>query len=388
MSWTISQLAAQQGYATTIYDADVMIMNNLGVTKVVTIATLKLAFQGTAFVLDATGANATIPAFKAIAANASGASGYANIDMVLQPKGTGALLASLPDNTVVGGNKRGSNAVDLQTSRSNAAQVAAGLACAILSGASNTIPSPASYGVIAGGQQNSITTSGSGIFMGGGLNNVVAAGNTHVLAGGSANNIQSGSSQSSVIGGGDSNVINTAWATIAGGRFNTLTGVNSACPGGYYGSDRGDQAYVYANGRFAAAGDAQHRQQVARRSTADATQSTLFADGATGFASGNLLELPNSSAFYFCAEVVARDNATGNCGVYEVKGMVKRGASAAATSVGGVVTTTIYEDAGAAAWDVTAQADTTNGALLIRVTGAAATTIKWVARIRTVEVVG
>ena len=38
--------------------------------------------------------------------------------------------------------------------------------------------------------------------------------------------------------------------------------------------------------------------------------------------------------------------------------------------------------------DATAQADTTNGALLIRVTGAAATTIKWVARIRAVEVVG
>ena len=49
-----------------------------------------------------------------------------NADLVLQPKGTGALLAQLPDSTATGGNKRGDYAVDLQMIRNSASQVASG----------------------------------------------------------------------------------------------------------------------------------------------------------------------------------------------------------------------------------------------------------------------
>jgi len=49
-----------------------------------------------------------------------------NADFVVQPKGTGAILAQLPDNTATGGNKRGARAVDLQMQRTLANQVASG----------------------------------------------------------------------------------------------------------------------------------------------------------------------------------------------------------------------------------------------------------------------
>jgi hypothetical protein len=44
-----------------------------------------------------------------------------------------------------------------------------------------------------------------------------------------------------------------------------------------------------------------------------------------------------------------------------------------------------YGDAGAVTWVVALTADTTNGGLAITVTGQAATTIRWVAQIRTTE---
>jgi len=55
-----------------------------------------------------------------------------DIPIVLQPKGTGALQAQVADSTATGGNARGSNAVDWQTSRSAAANVASAIYSNIL----------------------------------------------------------------------------------------------------------------------------------------------------------------------------------------------------------------------------------------------------------------
>lgn len=50
----------------------------------------------------------------------------ATVDMVVSPKGSGAILAQVPDNTATGGNKRGQYAVDLQMLRQSPTQVASG----------------------------------------------------------------------------------------------------------------------------------------------------------------------------------------------------------------------------------------------------------------------
>ncbi|MEI7464019.1 MAG: glycosyl hydrolase family 28-related protein [Burkholderiales bacterium] len=91
----------------------------------------------------------------------------ANISSVIgQPKGTGAVLAQTPDSSAVGGNTRGANALDLQTSRTAATQVASGQYSAVHGGYANT--ASAIGATVAGGSTN--TANGSYTWVPGGLN--------------------------------------------------------------------------------------------------------------------------------------------------------------------------------------------------------------------------
>ena len=97
--------------------------------------------------------------------------------------------------------------------------------------------------------------------------------------------------------------------------------------------------------------------------------------------------LPNNSAYHFKGSVIATVTGGGDTASWEFKGAIKRGANAASTAiVGTVIKDVVAYDAGASAWDVTFTADTTNGGLKVEVTGAAATTIRWVAKLETTEV--
>ena len=118
-----------------------------------------------------------------------------NIPLVLQPKGTGALQAQLTDSTATGGNARGANAVDWQTSRSTAAQVASGIFSTIGGGSSNT--ASLTNSVVAGGNANSANGS-----------------NTAVL-------------------GGNTNLASTYGAAIVGGLSNTAGGYYNFIGAGY-----------------------------------------------------------------------------------------------------------------------------------------------------------
>jgi hypothetical protein len=62
----------------------------------------------------------------------------ADISIGVIPKGSGGILAAVPDNTPAGGDARGIQAIDLQISRSLSTQVASGLLSSILGGANNT----------------------------------------------------------------------------------------------------------------------------------------------------------------------------------------------------------------------------------------------------------
>ncbi len=113
---------------------------------------------------------------------ASGAS--TNADAAFVPKGTGALLAQIPDGTATGGNKRGANAVDWQTGRGIAAQVASGANSFIGGGAYNT--ANGQNAVVAGGAYN--IASGYTSFIGGGYANQGTSGQLSGIVSGYANN--------------------------------------------------------------------------------------------------------------------------------------------------------------------------------------------------------
>jgi hypothetical protein len=74
------------------------------------------------------------------------------VGLFLAPKGGGALMAAPPDSTSNGGNVRGTNAVDWQTQRSAATQVAHGYAAVITGGIQNT--ASGNYSVVLGGNAN------------------------------------------------------------------------------------------------------------------------------------------------------------------------------------------------------------------------------------------
>ncbi len=108
------------------------------------------------------------------------------------------------------GNARGTNANDLQSSRTVASQVA--------SGAASTI---------AGGTNN--TASGSQSFIGAGSGNTASSDNAAVVAG--TNNTASGA-QSAVVGG-ENNQATAQHSVVSGGQGNVASGPYSAIAGGF-----------------------------------------------------------------------------------------------------------------------------------------------------------
>ena len=123
------------------------------------------------------------------------ATGGTNTPLVLSPLGTGALQAQKTDSTATGGNARGANAVDWQTIRSTAAQVASSINCVI----------------------------------GGGINNTASA-QSAAITGGQGNTANGGFS---AVLGGQTNTASGQWSSISSGIANTAGGYLNFIGGGY-----------------------------------------------------------------------------------------------------------------------------------------------------------
>jgi hypothetical protein len=248
--------------------------------------------------------------------------------------GSGALSLQVPDGTVKCGIARASGAVDLQTYRSNAIQVASGIYSVAL-GASNNASGFAS---VALGYNNTASNNYSVAI--GAYTNASGYYSTTMGYKGTANNISS------------KVVIGTAYSSVLNG---------------YY----------------------QHGQLGLGAVTTDATATVLKSD-ANALSVSNQCVLQNNNAMSFTIEVVARNTSTGFAGRWEVKGLIKRGANASTTALVGTPTVTLT-NGDAEAWIVAGAiaitGDTTNGALTITATGAASTTIHWMAKILTTEVI-
>ncbi len=182
-----------------------------------------------------------------------------NATLSLVARGTGAITAQIPNNAVSGGNARGTGAVDFQTSRTSANQVASGINSALLGGDSNRVAA-SSNAIIGAGTGNIINGSaaGAGIFCGatntvsasaaqgcvlGGARNTVSANNTGVLAGdgntastvravcvGGLDNTAAG--QSSITGAGENNQANSTTSGVFTGNTNVVSGISAAILGG------------------------------------------------------------------------------------------------------------------------------------------------------------
>ena len=156
------------------------------------------------------------------------------------------------DEGTVAGNARGANAVDLQTTRTVATQVASGTRSNILGGRENT--ASGNYSTVIGGWGNSATEQYATVLNGrantasgeyavvGGDNNTVS-GYYSVAVGGGYNTV---SGYYSFIGSGYGNTTSGYISTLGGGYNNTIavTGTQSTLGGGYNNTITGEYAVI------------------------------------------------------------------------------------------------------------------------------------------------
>jgi hypothetical protein len=162
-----------------------------------------------------------------------------NIDIVLSPKGIGSFLGNNPDNTVVGGAKRGNKSVDLQLSRTETFHVASGNNSTIMAG-SNNVASGNNSGVLSGEYNNA---EGLGSIVLGGYNNQATGqyslsgagyGNSAIGANSTAFGINNVASNVSTLAlGGANNYSGGQYSAVIGGNFNYIPGSNGIALGTY-----------------------------------------------------------------------------------------------------------------------------------------------------------
>jgi hypothetical protein len=337
--------------------------------------------------------------------------------------------------TTQSGTMNGTTAVTLSGSNANikVGQLITGTSIAIftyvaaISGTSLTLSQAASgsststlsfytpHGVVVGGGNNQAT--GSYSFIGGGgdagtaANRNVASGDWSFVGGGRGNSAtgsgaviggggvfsgavnvtypQTASGSASFIGGGLSNIASGAYASVLAGLANTANGIGSTAVGlqattrgitGYYAYSGCDGAVSFTSGT------SQTGLLTLGRQTTDATPTVLTSNTNAG-ATTNQVILPNNSAYYFKGSVIANVTGAANGASWSFEGAIMRGANAASTVlIGTPAINRVAATAGATAWVIALTADTTNGGLAVTVTGAASTTIRFVAKVETTEV--
>lgn len=142
--------------------------------------------------------------------------------------------------------------------------------------------------------------------------------------------------------------------------------------------------HAFASGVFASTGDSQRAHQLLRGATTGATPLELTASGAAA-STTNKLNLENNSSYAFTGTVVAMRKVSDGTetAAWKVEGLLRRGANAASTTL---VASSVSVISNAPGWTLALAVDTTNGGLSVTFTGAAATNIRAVADIKTVEV--
>jgi len=306
----------------------------------------------------------------------------------------------------------GGGGSDGSTTSGNRAE---GRASTIGGGLGNTVPVTGTYATVGGGSGN--TAGSQGATIAGGMHNT-ASGYNATVAGGAGNSASvadatvgggyqnSASGEEATVGGGRNNVASVHYATVAGGAENTASGYSSTVGGGYSNTAGGFYAVVgggtgntasgngatipggngaladhlgqwaYANGNFAAVGDAQTSLYVLRNTSVGNAWTDLYLDGVSA-----QLTIAAGQTVGFEILVVGRSNG-GESACYRIQGVVENVAGTTAL-IGTALVTTLGEDD--TAWNAQAIADTREDTLRVQVRGNGET-IRWVAMVRTVEV--
>lgn len=275
--------------------------------------------------------------------------GTTNVSVSIVPKGTGAFTLAVPDGTTAGGNARGESAIDLQTLRVAATQVASGtrsLAVGNRSVASHNDT------VAIGSNCQSISNNSITI----GLNCLSVA--TGVGTSSIAIGINCTANGTDSIAIGDS-VSTSVYLTFAFGRATTL---DRPC------------SFGWSPGSFG-----QANQYMLGQVTTNNSATTLFLRSV--FSSTDRLTL-RAGVIWFCNALITGSRSDGSAvATYQRQFAIKRVGSN--TSMVGTVNVVGSDEAAGTTIDITA--DDTNEALQINVTGISGQTWRWNALVFALE---
>lgn len=321
-----------------------------------------------------------------------------NGDLVLQPKGTGAIIAELPTGTSAGGNKRGLNAIDIQIGRSNADEIASGQNSTCVGGWSNQ--AAGIYGVSIGGNRN--RTQGQYDVAIGGTNIVTVSSASYTGTLASNNLTASAGSGYSYFFGANGHFGN---ATGLGGNYRLIVGSNLSAIASYnivFGDNARSTAIhqrVYASGAFTNQGDCQNEGYLLRALTTNANITELLTDGSGSAGVYNRVGMRWGSdgfsgnqsanvAFAYEGLVIARRNGVASeTAAWKIQGLIVKDATTV-SFVGTPTLTQIGASTGATTWALSVTADTATNCLLVQATGETGKTIRWAAHINLVKVAG
>jgi len=299
-------------------------------------------------------------------------------------KFTHGIISDGNGNGSTTGNARGTGAIDLQTNRSAATQVASGNYSTVI-GYRNTA---AGQYMAAFGSDN--TGSGQNSMLIGTSNNSSTYTNSYLIGSsnaptgnglyaiGSSNTGASGYAfgasnwpVSSGVAIGSSNI--TDVQAVAIGTSTRASVARSLTTGQY--SHAVDQdgwygVHAHASNRFSTSGDAQTVTFYMRQQTTSATPEPMGENDTHGVRVHNF----SSSTMWAFHAYIAGTTSGGTSAAYKIEGAIENVGGVTAL-VGTPTVTVLGEDD--AAWDVTVTADNTNDQLDIDVTGAAATNINW-----------
>jgi len=259
-------------------------------------------------------------------------------------------LGTLSGSTQVLGNARGTGSVDLQMSRSSAARVASGNFSVIAGGANNT--ASGQYCVVLGGLNATAGPNSYALALG---NNATASGDNSVGIHGSA------SGSSSIAMGSNSTASATSAIALQGAT-----------------ADRLGMVAIRAATITNFLGRAQAVQFQMRGYTTDDTPTEML------LANAVKLTIPENVALFGTIEIAAIQVTTAAESAFYVRrfGIQNLGGT---TTLIGSVTTVGTDHESSAGMDIAITADDTGDFLKVEVTGLAATTLRWMACVRGVE---
>ena len=319
----------------------------------------------------------------------------ANIDVVIQPKGTGAfILGPKPDGTSVGGNARGVGAVDLVLTRSGSTQIASGdssfavgqdsVASAPYSVSTGLRNVASGYYSFAGGAD--CTAQYNGAFAYGvqcHANNyyTIAMGIYAYATGGQVAmgyDVQAVGSGSVAIG---TRLVTNGILSFATGESNTTNGTYSVATG-YASATRNAGMRSHSCYTPSGRGDMQVVDMPLFAITTNATPTECMGN----YSLGERFTIPTDKALTATVTFIGKVVSGGD--VFAGKRQITILNNAGTVSLIGAVNTIGVDaaTAGALTWGISITADNTNKALNVVVTGQAATTIRWVVNIDGVEV--